>query len=693
MRRACALGLFVALSVLGQSKLYLKTRIIDTPSAGQLRAASPAVLEAEKGGRVHLLIQFDHAPSNEDVRLLFDRGANVLGYVHENGLVITTVDRSALNDLGLQWTSEFDPSDKISPLFPNRGDDTSRSVVIEFHPDSNMAAARRIVLDAGAALADSPDLGPHHLLVDATSAQMSVLAISDEVAYIFPASNQLVSGQPVTACASALTAQGLAGQYIPKVGDGWDGAGKGAVDIAYHFSAWSTQLPADSVRSEILRALGEWAKYTKIAFSAASTGGAPKSIDVLFAKGQHGDGYPFDGPRGVLAHTFYPSPPNPEPLAGDMHFDEDEMWRIGVDKDLFSVALHEAGHALGLGHSDRPGAVMYPYYAQATGLTADDIGAIQDLYAAKDVLSTPGDPLPPTTPSQPPVTPPTSPSYPPTPVTPLLLRVAPVNSTTSAGTVTVSGSISGGSGGTSLRWSTDRGQSGSVPAQLSWSAQVPLLWGANSITFTATDSEPAVVSTTLVILRQSTPAPVAIQLTYPAGTGAFTTSQAAASIRGNASQSSGIQRVAWSTDQGTSGLATGTTAWDTGAIALQPGTNNITVTIVSNDGGVGTVTVHITYARLSVNDTTAPTLTLISPGSATLVTIADSITVRGTASDNIGVTAVSWFASTGKSGSASGTTSWTTPPIALIHGDNSVVVRAFDAAGNMAWRVVNVTRQ
>jgi len=54
----------------------------------------------------------------------------------------------------------------------------------------------------------------------------------------------------------------------------------------------------------------------------------------------------------VLAHTFYPSPPNPEPIAGDVHLDDDEEWVIGSDLsvrsvDLFSVSLHELGHALG----------------------------------------------------------------------------------------------------------------------------------------------------------------------------------------------------------------------------------------------------------------------------------------------------------------------------------------------------------
>ena len=71
--------------------------------------------------------------------------------------------------------------------------------------------------------------------------------------------------------------------------------------------------------------------------------------------------------------------------------------------DLYSVVLHEVGHALGLGHSDVPGAVMYPYYRQASGLTADDVAGIQALYGSGGApAADPGTPaLPPPDPSTP----------------------------------------------------------------------------------------------------------------------------------------------------------------------------------------------------------------------------------------------------------------------------------------------------
>ena len=251
----------------------------------------------------------------------------------------------------------------------------------------------------------------------------------------------------------------------------------------------ASQLDAATVQGVIESALHTWEQYANITLTPGQAD-AMRTIVVEFVSGAHGDAYPFTGPT-TLAHTFFPAPPNSEPIAGDMHLNTDEAWSVGSGVDLFSVALHEAGHALGLGHSDRPGAVMYPYYHLASGLTADDIAGIQALY---------GPPVASTTPSGPPVSNPPAPN-PPTPVPPTptpapsggstppsLTIVSPAATmvSTSAASLLFSGTASGSV--TMVKWSDAFGDAGVATGASSWSVNVPLLVGTNAITVRAYDA-------------------------------------------------------------------------------------------------------------------------------------------------------------------------------------------------------------
>lgn len=58
------------------------------------------------------------------------------------------------------------------------------------------------------------------------------------------------------------------------------------------------------------------------------------SCQVRFSRGNHNDGYRFDGVGGMLAHAFFPPQPSDKLLgdiSGDIHFDDSERWIVNLN--------------------------------------------------------------------------------------------------------------------------------------------------------------------------------------------------------------------------------------------------------------------------------------------------------------------------------------------------------------------------
>ena len=152
-------------------------------------------------------------------------------------------------------------------------------------------------------------------------------------------------------------------------------------DLTYRISRYPTKgLSRKEVDKEIAKALKVWSDVTDLKFRQKDSG--PVHIDINFASRDHGDGDPFDGEGGTLAHAFFPV------FGGDAHFDDSETWTINSYKgtNLLQTAAHEFGHSLGLSHSDQYRALMAPFYRgyeTRIRLDRDDVTAIQALYGRK----------------------------------------------------------------------------------------------------------------------------------------------------------------------------------------------------------------------------------------------------------------------------------------------------------------------
>ncbi|XP_014360479.2 matrix metalloproteinase-14 isoform X2 [Papilio machaon] len=154
-------------------------------------------------------------------------------------------------------------------------------------------------------------------------------------------------------------------------------------NLTYKISKYPTRLNQAEVDAELAKAFSVWSDYTDLTFTQKRSGQV--HIEIRFEKGEHGDGDPFDGPGGTLAHAYFPV------YGGDAHFDDAEVWSINSRRgtNLFQVAAHEFGHSLGLSHSDVRSALMAPFYRgydPAFQLDQDDIQGIQALYGHKTQL-------------------------------------------------------------------------------------------------------------------------------------------------------------------------------------------------------------------------------------------------------------------------------------------------------------------
>ena len=157
-------------------------------------------------------------------------------------------------------------------------------------------------------------------------------------------------------------------------------------NMSIRFSHYSEKLPEESIDEIIQQACSLWSDASNLKFTKKDSGRV--HIDISFVSGDHSQS---DGQGGYLARTYFPK------AGGDIYIDDAENWtfnttlRLYIENILLATVTHELGHALGINHSIKPSALMYPYDnitvdmlmvlgSVEVKLDEDDIQAIQSLY-------------------------------------------------------------------------------------------------------------------------------------------------------------------------------------------------------------------------------------------------------------------------------------------------------------------------
>jgi len=181
--------------------------------------------------------------------------------------------------------------------------------------------------------------------------------------------------------------------------------------------------------------------------------------------------------------------------------------------------------------------------------------------------------------------------------------------------------------------------------------------------------------------------PPTVTITSPTANSTYTTGSSSLTLGGTASDNVGVTQVTWANSRGGSGTAAGTTSWTASGIALQLGTNVLTVTARDAAGNTKTASLTVT-----LSDTTPPSVSMTAPTSG--ATVSGTITLSATATDNVGVAGVQFKLDGANLGTelttAPYTLPWTTTTVS--NGTHTLTAVARDAAGNLATSAgVNVS--
>ena len=105
--------------------------------------------------------------------------------------------------------------------------------------------------------------------------------------------------------------------------------------VTYSIENCPTSLDCDVAHEQVREAIEARNAVCGLTLNEVTVNG---DIRVHWYSGDHGDGNPFDGPGGMLGHSFFPIPSLGD-LAGDIHLDDAETWLLTITGDVNSLPV------------------------------------------------------------------------------------------------------------------------------------------------------------------------------------------------------------------------------------------------------------------------------------------------------------------------------------------------------------------
>ena len=281
---------------------------------------------------------------------------------------------------------------------------------------------------------------------------------------------------------------------------------------------------------------------------------------------------------------------------------------------------------------------------------------------------------------------------------PSVAFTAPANGATVSGTVALSATASDNVGVTKVEFYSAGGSyligtDTTAPYSINWATSGCVPDGPQTLVAKAYDAAGNFGSNTITVTvnNNGDTTPPTVNITSPAN-GA--TVSGTVTINATATDNVGVTKVEFYSAGGGYLIGTDTTApysinWATKG-NVPDGPQTLVAKAYDAAGNVGAKSITVTVQNA---DTTPPTVNITSPANG--ATVRGTVTISATATDNVGVTKVEFYSAGGGYLIGTDTTApysinWATKGC-VPNGSQTLVVKAYDAAGNIGTKSITVT--